>query len=152
MKILGTLLLPVILFAIGLVSLAAGVANYIHEEHFFATAAQATGTITSYGFVNYGQYCALIVFQDTEGQRQEYVNSSDCVSTKNAPGHIGQTETIYYDPADPSNTAQLRGLTQMEGSGLILGIAAFAILSVTALGIFLVSFFVSRRSAARSLP
>ena len=150
MKILGTLLLPVILFAIGLVSLAGGVANYIHEEHFFATAAQATGTISEYSFIDNGRYCALIVFQDAEGQRQEHVNTSDCVSTKNAPGHLGQTATVYYDPADPSRTSQMRGLTQMEGSGLILGLAAFAIFAVTALGLFLVSVFASRRSAARA--
>jgi hypothetical protein len=150
MKMLGIVLVPVVLVVIGLVSLAAGVVNYTQEEHFFATATQATGTITEYGFVNRGQYCALLVFQDTEGQRQEYVNTSDCVSNAKDQGHIGQQVTIYYDPADPSRTAQMRGLGQMEGSGLIIGIVAFTILTVTGLFVFLATFFARQRSAARA--
>src|SRR5229473_2531584 len=110
MKILVMLLVPAVVIGIGLVSLAAGVVNYTQEEHFFATATPATGTITKYGYISNNQYCALIVFQDTEGQRQEYINTSDCVSSKKDTGHIGQQVTIYYDPTDPSHTTQMRGL------------------------------------------
>src|SRR5260370_11660249 len=108
MKILVMLLVPAVVIGIGLVSLAAGVVNYTQEEHFFATATPATGAITEYGDISNNQYCALIVFQDTEGQRQEYVNTSDCVSSKTDKGHIGQQATIYYDPTHPSPTPHIR--------------------------------------------
>jgi hypothetical protein len=147
MKTLGMVLVPVLLVAIGIVSLAFGVANYIHEEQFFATATPATGTITQYSYISRSMYCALIVYQDKEGQRQEFVNTTDCVSNANDPGHIGQQATIYYDQADPSRTGQMRGLAGSEGSGLIVGIVAFVILTLTGLGIFLGTFVVRRRSA-----
>jgi len=147
MKTFRNVLVPVLLFGVGLVALAAGIANYIQEQHFFATAAQATGTLTEYGFVSHGQYCALLVYQDNEGQRQEFMNTSDCVSTAQDQGHIGQQTTIYYDPKDPSRTGQIRGLTGSEGSGLIIGLIAFVILALTSVVVFLATFLVARRGA-----
>ena len=150
MKPLSSLLFVVAL-GIGVLSLGLGVVNYTQEEHFFATAEQATGTITQYAFVSRGVYCVLIEFTTQAGQFEQYVNPADCALTKKDPRRIGEHVQVYYDPANPSDTIQVRGLAGSEGSGLIVGVIVFAVLAIIGLGGLAGAFLLPRLVAGRTL-
>jgi hypothetical protein len=131
------------------VCLAAGVVNYTQEEHFFATAEQATGTITDYAYVGRSNYCTLIEFTPRGGHLEQYVNSADCASGADS-SRFGQQVQVYFDPEKPSSTAQVRGWLGSEGSGLIAGAAGCAFFPFIGLITSLLTLWRKRRAAAKA--
>jgi hypothetical protein len=148
MKILG-ILLSLSAIGIGVLSLGLGVVNYTQKEQFFATAEQATGTITRYVYNGRSIYCVLIEFTTKAGQSEEYVNSADCPFNRD-PSRIGKHVQVYYDPENPSDTVQVRGLGGSEGSGLIVGVIGCAIFVSVGLVGFLITFFLTRSAAVKA--
>ena len=135
---------------IGVVCLAAGLVNYNQEEHFFATAEQATGTITDYAYVGRSNYCPLIEFTPRGGHLEQYVNSADCASGPDS-SRFGQQVQVYFDPEKPSSTTQVRGWLGTEGTGLIAGAAGCAFFPFIGLIVALSILLRRRRADAKAI-
>jgi hypothetical protein len=147
-NIRSALLLLLFFIGIGIVSLVAGVRNYMQEEAFFATAEQDTATITEYvPDPNYktADFCPKYDFTTKAGQAISYIGSN-CLSKPDS-SQIGQQEQVYIDPAQPQ-IIESRGWTGSEGTGLIMGIAGFVFFPFIGLVSFLATFFSERKKAA----
>ena len=139
-------IIPAVFFGvIGLVCLALGVNDYVHEEAWFAQAVQADGTVTTYDLHvrNDGksEYCPRIEFTTQAGEPA--ATYGDICPSKPDKSQIGQPVTVYYDPNDPSDTRS-KGWLGVEGTGLIFGLIGFVFFLV----IGLIMFLVNRRAAA----
>jgi hypothetical protein len=146
MKISGAFLFMVF---IGILSLAAGVVNYMQEEAFFATAEHATATISEYipdPNPKAAGFCPRYHFTTSAGQKVVYTGDN-CVS-KPDPSQIGQPEEVYYDSKDPQ-TVESRGWLGSEGSGLIMGAAGCVFFPLIG-SISLLSDFLKKRKAAKA--
>lgn len=111
-------------FAISILCLVAGGVAYIKEEQFFATAEQATATITDYvplagSGVPPRNYCPVFHFKTKAEQNLDYVGK-DCPGQPD-PSKIGQQEVLYYDPKNSEFTIQERGWAGGEFAGPVVG-------------------------------
>ena len=118
-------ILPLVFAGVGVLCLVAGIANYIQEEAFFATAEQYTATLTKYipdPNSRVADFCPVYEFTTKTDQKHSYVGD-DCPSQPD-PSKIGQHEQAYIDPKNPQSV-ESRGLLGSEGSGLIMGLLGF---------------------------
>jgi hypothetical protein len=120
------LVLPIILSVIGVAALGFGIANFAREEAWFAKAKQAQGTITAYDLNvrndGLSDYCPRIEFTTQTGEAA--TSYGDICPNRPDESQIGKTLTVYYDPANPSDTRS-KGWAGEEGSGLIGGVVGF---------------------------
>jgi len=138
------LVLPIIFSVIGVASLALGIVNYAREEAWFARAQQAQGTITDYDLNvrndGLSEYCPRIEFTTQSGIPA--TSYGDICPSRPDESQIGKTLTVYYDPANPSETRS-KGWAGNEGSGLIAGVVGF----IFFLALGWTGFLVTRRRA-----
>lgn len=135
---------------VGILSLAAGIKNYMDEEAFFAQAEQDTATISAYvPDPNYktADFCPRYEFTTKAGQKVSYVGD-ECVDRPDS-SKIGRQEQIYIDPQAPQ-VVESRGWTGSEGSGLIMGVAGCLFFPLIGLVSLLSAIFSERKKAART--
>jgi hypothetical protein len=117
-------LLFALFLVIGVACLALGLNDYIHQEAWFAHAAQADGTVTAYDLHvrNDGksEFCPRIEFTTQAGEPA--TTYGDICPSQPDQSQVGQHVTVYYDPNNPSDTRS-KGWLGVEGSGLIVSLA-----------------------------
>jgi hypothetical protein len=143
-------ILSVVFLAAAVLSLGAGVLNYRHKQAVFATAEEATATLTE--FVpdpnpKVPDFCPVYEYTTQAGMTVSFVDDS-CPSQPDY-SQIGSTQTVYFDPKQPQ-IVETKGWTGTEGSGLIFGAIGFAFFLVMALAMQIVNFAVKRTPGLRS--
>jgi hypothetical protein len=128
--------------------LVVGIYQYVHQEGWFAQAQHAPGTLTAFDFHvrtdGRSEYCPRFEFTTPDGQAQTtYGDGYEACPTQPDKHLIGQSVTVYYDPADPS-AGRLRHSSAESAAGLILGLLLFVIL----LAIGAIGYLRDRRKAA----
>jgi len=147
------LALGLLCVAIAVVCFAAGGINFAQQEAFFARAAPATGTISSYQLhvrnSGLSEYCPLIEFTTKAGESFSYLGA-DCLSAPNA-SQVGQHVQLYYDPKNP-NDNRTRGFGD-EYTGLTLGLVGGVFFGALGVGVIVLGWgiaFLPGRLTAKS--
>lgn len=134
----------VIFFLIGIILIGLGGYIFVREQLFIQTAEQAIAVVTGNESVMYTgtdvnemgiqqYFCSAFQFQTRDGQTisfketQGKLNQASCANLGTLPDYeIGQDVPVYYDPRDPSNSAQIPKLVKKYYSLA----AAFAVAGV----------------------
>ncbi len=116
MKLIG-----LILTGVGLPFLLMGGILTYQEINFLHTAVETAGTvkeIASYtGSKSGKQYYPVVEFRSEDGRLYTFKSNHSAAEPEY---QIGQTVTVYYNPAEPAE-AQIEGMTELLLMGLIFG-------------------------------
>ena len=155
----------VILWIIGIVLLGVGGYMLIQEKLFLLNAERATAIVTGndrytyqpneYGTQHY--YCSEFQFQTRDGQSIS-IQESDGNGNQGGCGDLdappdyqtGQQVPVYYDPGDPTNTAQTPKAVKIDYDGGVIVLVAALICIVVGLVLFWIGLAGSRRASAHS--